>query len=408
MKTEASIAILLMSLGAGCGDSVDDTPVGAGGQGGATPDGAVASGGDLGGGNRDASSSTPDAGSSDTANNISRDDAATDVGSDAAVGPVELVHYYGRWHLLPVAAITVNSGSHVTATFHGTTIAARFDTTSNMDTLPNLTWQIDGGAWKEAEIAPSLILATGLAAGSHDVRLMVRGLNETQSRWTPPLVASVTFLSFDVTGGAVDPSPRPIKRKIEFLGDSITEGVLVHKGTEAVKDTAPWRADARLDYACQTSLALDAEWRQVGFGFQGLTHPGNGGVPVAQDAFGFIYANVARDSWQADAVVINQGTNDGGADSQTFRPLYATFLQRIRAAYPNAQIAALRPFNGAHADDIKNEVMVRTTGGDKKVFYVDTTGWIDPATDCTDGLHPNEQGHQKVTARLSVELTNHM
>jgi hypothetical protein len=68
----------------------------------------------------------------------------------------------------------------------------------------------------------------------------------------------------------------------------------------------------------------------------------------------------------------------------------------------------MRPFNGAHADDIKNEVMVRTTAGDGKVFYVDTTGWIDPAIDCTDGLHPNEQGHKKVTARLTVELTNHM
>jgi lysophospholipase L1-like esterase len=372
-------------------------------------DGAIAGGGNLPMGSPAANAGTTDAMTADDSpRNVPSSDAATDGSVEAASGPLEVIHYYGRWNLLQLAAITVNSGSHVTARFYGTGIAARFDTTSNTDTLPNLTWQIDGGTWMEAEIAPSLMLATGLAEGLHDVRLMVRGLNETQSRWTPPLVASVTFLNFDVPGGALDPSPRPIKRKIEFLGDSITEGVLVHKGTEAVKDTAPWRADARLDYACQTALALDAEWRQVGFGFQGLTHPGNGGVPVAQDAFNFIYANVPRDSWQADAVVINQGTNDGGASSQTFRPLYATFLQRIRTAYPNAQIAAMRPFNGAHADDIKNEVMVRTTAGDTKAFYVDTTGWIDPATDTTDGLHPNEQGHKKVTARLSVELMNHM
>jgi lysophospholipase L1-like esterase len=328
--------------------------------------------------------------------------------ADVATGLVEAVHYYGRWNVLPASAITVNSGSHVTATFHGSALAARFDVTNNMTTLPNLTWQIDGGMWQEAEIAATLPLANMLAAGAHDVRLMVRGLNENQSRWTPPLVASVTFQSFDVTGGAIDPSPRPIRRKIEFLGDSITEGVNTHKATEVPKDTAPWRADGRLDYACQTALALDAEWRQVGFGRQGLTVGGNGGVPVAQDAFNFIYANVPRDSWQADVVVINQGTNDGGASSVAFRAPYATFLQRIRTAYPNAQIAALRPFNGAHADDIKTEVMARVTGGDNKVFYVDTTGWIDPPADTTDGLHPNAQGHAKVATRLAAELKNHM
>ena len=225
---------------------------------------------------------------------------------------------------VPCFAITVNSGSHVTATFHGTGLSARFNIASNMDPIPNVTWQIDGGTWKEAEIAATLPLATGLTAGTHDVRLMVRGLNENQSRWTPPLVSSVTFQTLDVTGGAIDPSPRPIKRKIEFLGDSITEGVNTHKAAEIPKDTPTWRADGRLDYSCQTALALDAEWRQVGFGRQGLTIGGNGGVPVAQDAFGFIYANMPRDSWQADMVVINQGTNDGGANSQTFRPLYVT------------------------------------------------------------------------------------
>ena len=33
----------------------------------------------------------------------------------------------------------------MTATFHGTGLATRFNIASNMDPIPNLTWQIDGG-----------------------------------------------------------------------------------------------------------------------------------------------------------------------------------------------------------------------------------------------------------------------
>jgi hypothetical protein len=338
-------------------------------------------------------------------------DAPNDNFSDAAAP--EAIHYYGRWNRLAASAITVNSGSHVVATFHGTGISAKFDPTPNTTTppnttLPNLTWQIDGGPWKEGELASTLVLATGLAAGSHEVRLMVRGLNAFQSRWTPPLVASVTFVGFEVTAGAVDPTQRPVRPKLEFLGDSITEGMLVHLASEVPQNTPAWLADARLDYACQTALALNVEWRQVGFGGQGIANMGVGGIPVSGDTFNFFYAGVPRDGWQADMVVVNQGTNDSGASSQVFRAGYAAYLRLIRAAYPNASIVALRPFNGAHSADIEAEIRARAAGGDSKVFFVDTNGWITASTDTTDGLHPNAEGHTKVTTFLVDELRKHL
>ena len=66
-------------------------------------------------------------------------DRAFDAPSDAPSAPVEAIHYYGRWNRLAASAITVNSGSHVTATFHGTAIAAKFDTGPNQTTPPNTT-----------------------------------------------------------------------------------------------------------------------------------------------------------------------------------------------------------------------------------------------------------------------------
>ena len=109
--------------------------------------------------------------------------------------------------------------------------------------------------------------------------------------------------------------------------------------------------------------------------------------------------------WQPDMVVVNQGTNDwqAAASSDVFRPAYAKFLATIRAGYPNAKITALRPFGGGHAGDIQAEVQARQAADDKRVYYVDTTGWLGNG-DYTDGTHPNEQGSQKAATALAAAI----
>jgi lysophospholipase L1-like esterase len=332
----------------------------------------------------------------------SRDAADAADGTVATPGGVETIHYYGRWNRLADRAITVNTGSHVVARFTGTGVSARFDVTLNQTPNPTLTWRIDAGEWQEGELAATMPLGRGLVEGTHEVTLMARGLNEFQTRWTPPLVSSLTFLGFDVANGALEMSPRPVRTKIELLGDSITEGVNLWP-TRTGMDTPCWRADGRLAYASQTAQALGVEWRQVGFGRQGLLIGGNGGVPTANDAFNFIYQGVPRDEWQPDLVTINQGTNDGGATAADFRTAYTEFVTTIRAAYPGAKIAAMRPFNGAHAAEIEAEVTARNAAGDARIYYIDTTGWL-VAADFTDGLHPNAQGSQKATASLVTAI----
>jgi len=315
---------------------------------------------------------------------------------------METVHFYGRWKD-GSPAVTVNSGSHLSATFTGTGITALFDVSMNLSTdMPTLAWQIDQGDWKEGDLAASVSLATGLTPGMHTVTLLVRSMDENQSRWTPPLVSSTSFREFAVVGGTLQPSPRPVRPKIEFLGDSITEGVNVwtsHNG----QTRKCWRDDARIAYPTQTAQMLGAEWRQVGFGYLGILKTGNGGVPKANDSFNWIYRNVPRDAWQADMVVINEGTNDSGAAAATFRTGYAEYLTTIRVAYPNAKIVALRPFNGSQAAPIKAEVEARVAGGDARIYYVDSTGWLGPS-DYDDGLHPNVQGSGKAAQALAAAL----
>jgi lysophospholipase L1-like esterase len=330
--------------------------------------------------------------------------SAGSAGTGGAPEPTANYQLYGRWDLSHQGkAITVNAGSHVTVSFNGTGVSAKFDMSGNTGVPPTVSFRIDDGELVEKEITPTLELAKGLPVAEHHVLLFVRGMSETDARWTPPLVSSTVFLGFDVAGGALVPQPRPPRTKIEFLGDSITEGVAVHAKGPAGQTTPNWRSDGARNYASLTAQKLGFEWRQVGFGRQGLTVGGNGGVPKAQDAFNFIYAGVPRDGWQPDIVVINQGTNDRATAGKDFAPLYDTFLGIVRTGYPNAKIAALRPLVGDFGAEIQAQVTARKNAGDSKIFYVDTGGWTAPA-DFTDGIHPNESGSVKIADKLFAAL----
>lgn len=306
--------------------------------------------------------------------------------------------FCGRWdQRVANRAVTVNSGSYILARFTGTRLSANFDVSVNKPPFPTLVWKMDEGEWQEAEAAATVKLAEGLTHGPHTVQLMARGLDEHQPRWSKPLVASLTFLGLDAGSdgklmAALAAWDKPALR-MEFLGDSITEGVLVQAAREG-KNTWPWRTDARLSYAGQTALALGAAWRQVGFGATGLAHGGSGGAPAALDSFNFFHAECPRDTWQPDVVVVNQGTNDGGMPAKAYQPLYARYLALIRAAYPKAKIAALRPFCGAQADSIKAAVDACHAAGDTKIFYIDTTGWYQ------GDVHPNVAGSAMLAGKL--------
>jgi lysophospholipase L1-like esterase len=309
------------------------------------------------------------------------------------------LRFFGRWDLRTAGrAVTVNSGSYVLVHFSGAGLVACFDVTVNQPPLPTLTWRIDDGAWQEAEVAPTVTLADGLAKGKHTVMLMARGMDEHQSRWKAPLTASLTFTGFTLPkGGRFEKALKAWDHPaltMEFLGDSITEGVLV-QGAREGKKTWAWLTDARNNYACRTAMALGAPWRQVGFGATGLQHGGSGGAVGALHSFNFFYADCPRDTWQPDVVVINQGTNDGGMPAKDYQPLYARYLAMIRAAYPKAKIAAMRPFNGAQAAAIKAAV---DAAADPNIVYIDTTDWY------TGPLHPTADGSAPLAENLVQAL----
>jgi hypothetical protein len=131
-------------------------------------------------------------------------------------------------------------------------------------------------------------------------------------------------------------------------------------------------------------------------------------------------------SWQADVVTINLGTNDffhGNPTQQHFREGYLSFIQDVRAKYPNALIACIEPIQHSCSieNDVKLDIIAGIVGGlqqavndmsDPKVIYYKTGNsdnqWLDCTTNTTDFvdfIHPTVRGNEKFAAQLLKTMT---
>jgi hypothetical protein len=227
------------------------------------------------------------------------------------LGPAQRRHHWGDY---------VNTGSTIIARFQGTHITLHFTTTQYSHQFPSLWLQVDEGEWKVVRPAEELrISPTALPAGSHVVRLVVKGFREWENRWDTPLVGSVVFRGVTPDDGTqLLPAPERPAKLVEFLGDSITEGVLVlNTGPRETWTREKWPefSDGRRSWSYQSALLAGAEPRTVGFGRLGLSINANGGVPPALHSFPFVYSGAPVDKTRLpDAVVINMGpTMDSGS-----------------------------------------------------------------------------------------------
>ncbi|MFI7337562.1 GDSL-type esterase/lipase family protein [Streptomyces sp. NPDC050085] len=302
--------------------------------------------------------------------------------------------YEGHWGRTSEVATTVNSGSRLAFRVTGGTVRLLFDV-STVAVPAQLYVSVDGGEERLYAVDRDEVTVIAAGPGPHTVRLSVKDVNSRAERWTPPLRTGVALTGLRLADGArLLPQPPRKRMELAFYGDSITQGVMALCDVNT-SDCA----DGTAAYPTLVADALHARLTQVGFGRQGVLQTGNGGVPAAPDAYGSNYAgSPAAPDRTADAVVVNQGTNDAAFPAATFRAAYLTYLQQIRAAAPHARILALRPLNGEHATDI--EAVVAQLA-DSRTEFVDTSGWTSLADGDFNGtVHPNTQGHRKVADHL--------
>jgi lysophospholipase L1-like esterase len=297
----------------------------------------------------------------------------------------------GQWGQQPGVAITVNSGSRISFSYAGERLQLLFDT-DGLTVAPHLWITVDDGE-PSLHVLDGPVIELSAPDGRHQVSVVVKDVNEHVNRWNPPFECAVVFagLVLDVRS-ALRLSGRPGGPRLEFYGDSITQGVRSlseHPESEG--------ADGTTSYAYLTARAFGATSYQVGFGSQGISKPGNGEVPAGVDSFGWNFAGSPAERVEpSDVVVINLGVNDPTLEIEE----YADYVRRVRAAYPSATLVSLTPFNGKHADTIQAAVK---SLDDPNLVCIDSTGWINE-DDCTDQVHPTVAGHTKIATHLIQAL----
>jgi lysophospholipase L1-like esterase len=316
------------------------------------------------------------------------------------------VRLLGRWDATgaPDRLTAVNPGSSFRFRYQGTWCQLQFDRSANKRPFPQLWVRFDGAWTRHVLDRDAIDLGRDAPQGEHDVWGGLKSADEHQRRWTPPLVASVTLMGIALPQGAFLRAPRRPARIIEFVGDSMTEGILVHSREKG--KGWPDFADSRMTYAFRTAQALDAEPRLIAFGAQGVTQAGNGGVPPVPLAYPFVYDRVPADDPPADIVVIAHGCNDSAVASITAG--YRNLIGLIRERNPDAAIVCMVPFPQCHPDSIARAAAAEQAAGDRQVFFLPTRGWLDKKADTTDGVHPNVQGHAKAAQRLVEFIREHV
>ena len=292
--------------------------------------------------------------------------------------------YVGRWDRIgPATPHGYWSNVYLRTRFTGTSVGIKLDNGTGLDV------SIDNEMPREVNAGPGVtaLNAAPLKPGIHTLLVGSAGQNYE---------VGFQGLTLDPGAKTLPALPRPL---IEFVGDSITV------------------IDGSGNYSWRTGEALGCDHTQIAFSGVALTS-GYGCLPdkTGQDVQYFRLKNFNHLTdnppvpWDArrytpQIVVINLGQNDqcGSEAGLTMTASYENFMRALRAEFPVAQIVALRPFGGPYEQPIRQAVAEIVAGGDTRVQFVDTTGWLDKA-DYLDGIHPNPAGQIKVAQRLAPIL----
>ena len=247
-------------------------------------------------------------------------------------------------------------------------------------------------------------IATGLSAGEHTVVIC----KNTES--------NIGYLEFvGLRCKALLPLPAKPKRKIEFIGNSIT------CGTGSDQSDIPcgkgvWQDqhNAYLSYGPTIARQLNAQWSLSAVSGIGLIHSCCGMEILMPPVFDKIDLRGDSIKWnfknyQPDVITVCLGQNDGVQDSVTFCSAYVKFIHSLRSHYPAAQIILLTsPMGDAtltlvlkrYLSGIKNAVKKK----DKKV---DTYFYSKQYYHGCD-YHPNLEEHKEMAKELGTFIKKKM
>ena len=307
------------------------------------------------------------------------------------------VRLTGRWGVWNNTACATAAGATIEAAFRGRMARLQFNLEFNEHPYPHVWISVDGGARVEAPLSPYLRVAAP-DDGEHVVTVIYKGSVEMHHRWYQPLIGKIAFRGLEADAPAGLPADeRPV---IEFVGDSITEGVLIDAECNFNANVwlnRPYMDDVTATYAWLTAEALGLRPLMMGYGAVGITRSGCGSVPKAEAAYPYCFADMPMTYPTPPAyVLINHGANDRGASAEDDIAGYRRLLDLIRRTHPQARLIALSAFCGAFAKELGAMVAAYNRENGCDVLFIDSTGWVP-----VEPLHPLRDGHREIAGHLT-------
>lgn len=297
---------------------------------------------------------------------------------------------------------TTAPGSYFELAFVGTMAVLNFDLGYLGQPFPHLWISVDDGAMIEVPVDRYLrVQAKG--EGNHVVRVIYKGGMEMLPRWYGPLMGAISFVGAEVD--APGELPQDSRRIIEFIGDSITEGVLIDadfsdEPPELLDQfNRPYQDDVCATYAWITAQRLNLRPIFQAYGAVGLTRIGCGSVPRAGLIYPYVFEGVPYTGEKPDIVVVNHGANDRAITSTEYLQRYEEFIDMVRERSPKAIVVCVGAFCGAFDAELAAFVDDYNRSHGTSVHFISTRGWVPE-----EPLHPLRNGHRTIADHLTPQL----
>lgn len=298
-------------------------------------------------------------------------------------------------------------GSSIKARFRGTGISVNMKLFNPVERVNWFNIIVDNH-----ELAPfpvdrdgAYTLVSGLPDKEHEITLYKR---------TGPVNGELQFWGFILEqSGIMLPPPARAQRKIEFIGDSITNGY----GNEAPNAQEGYKDHQENNFLAFGSIAareLGAEHTSIAWGGMGAYRNGGGDTEVTLPV---VYLRTLPkyehklwnfENWLPDVAVINLGTNDfakPGLDTEAFVQAYKNLISFVKQNYSGVHVFCV----AGPMDHRAKEYLIRIVNeakakGDKKVHYVEFPV-IDEQTEGFGGdYHPSVKTHLRAGKQLAEEI----
>lgn len=250
-------------------------------------------------------------------------------------------------------------------------------------------------------------------------------------KYSEDMWATVGVRYIELEGELLPQQKKEEKRKLLFIGDSITCGYgnegICGKDIFTTAQENPWEAyaaltarklDCKYHLVARSSIGIYSSWTPTGVMNNELLMSML--YPYTDYELMSRYGKAFAEKWQPekfqpDAVIINLGTNDESYTKEVperiaaFGKAYWHFLEQVRADYPGAYLFCV---TGVMGEILYPEIKRQVEAWQEEKGDLRITSLLFEGQKEADGLgtdwHPSLRTHQKMADKLSGVIKEHL